>query len=101
MRAADVQARVVSGYQGGHLVQPLSGNPFLEMRQSDAHAWVEVWLEGRVGRGWIPPFGRETWVCLLQQWLRSQRSAKGATCLGGDGSSGSGGAWIWPGPAGG
>ena len=45
MRAADVPACMVSGYQGGHLVQPLSGNPFLEMRQSDAHAWVEVWLE--------------------------------------------------------
>ena len=49
MRAADVPARVVSGYQGGHVVQPLSGNPYLELRQSDAHAWVEVWLEGE---GW-------------------------------------------------
>ncbi len=44
-RAADVPAHVVSGYQGGHLVQPLSRNHFLEMRQSDAHAWVEVSLE--------------------------------------------------------
>ena len=26
-------------------LQPLSGNPYLELRQSDAHAWVEVWLE--------------------------------------------------------
>ena len=49
MRAADVPARVVSGYQGGHVVQPLSGNPYLELRQSDAHAWVELWLEGE---GW-------------------------------------------------
>jgi len=49
MRAADVPARVVSGYRGGHLVQPLSGSPYLELRQSDAHAWVEVWLEGE---GW-------------------------------------------------
>ena len=45
MRAADVPARVVSGYQGGLVVQPLSGNPYLELRQSDAHAWVELWLE--------------------------------------------------------
>ena len=49
MRAADVPARVVSGYQGGHVVQPMSGNSYLELRQSDAHAWVELWLEGE---GW-------------------------------------------------
>lgn len=49
MRAADVPARVVSGYQGGHVVQPISGRAYLELRQSDAHAWVEVWLEGE---GW-------------------------------------------------
>ena len=49
MRAADVPARVVSGYQGGHVVQPLSGSAYLELRQSDAHAWVELWLEGE---GW-------------------------------------------------
>ena len=49
MRAADVPARVISGYQGGHVVQPLSGSPYLELRQSDAHAWVELWLEGE---GW-------------------------------------------------
>ena len=49
MRASDVPARVVSGYRGGHVVQPLSGSSFLELRQSDAHAWVELWLEGE---GW-------------------------------------------------
>lgn len=49
MRAADVPARVVSGYQGGYVVQPMSGNPYLELRQSDAHTWVELWLEGE---GW-------------------------------------------------
>ena len=49
MRAADVPARVVSGYQGGHVVQPLTGSSYLELRQSDAHAWVELWLEGE---GW-------------------------------------------------
>ena len=49
MRAADVPARVVSGYQGGHVVQPISGGAYLELRQRDAHAWAEVWLEGE---GW-------------------------------------------------
>jgi transglutaminase-like putative cysteine protease len=36
MRAAGVPARVVTGYLGG--------TTFLEVSQSDAHAWSEVWL---------------------------------------------------------
>jgi len=47
MRALDIPARVVTGYQGGEL-NPV-GN-FLTIRQSDAHAWAEVWLQGR---GWV------------------------------------------------
>ncbi|WP_424683907.1 transglutaminase TgpA family protein [Frateuria sp. YIM B11624] len=47
MRAAGIPARVVTGYQGGYW-NPL-GN-YLLVRQSDAHAWSEVWLEGR---GWV------------------------------------------------
>ena len=46
MRALDVPARVVTGYQGGE-VNPVDG--FVTVRQSDAHAWTEVWL---AGRGW-------------------------------------------------
>lgn len=46
-RAAGIPARVVAGYQGGEL-NPMSG--YLIVRQSDAHAWSEVWLEGR---GWV------------------------------------------------
>ncbi|WP_019141721.1 transglutaminase TgpA family protein [Noviherbaspirillum massiliense] len=42
MRAAGIPARVVTGYQGGE-VNPDDG--FLTVRQSDAHAWAEVWLE--------------------------------------------------------
>lgn len=50
MRAADVPARVVIGYQGGEWVQPLGGgNGHLQVRQSDAHAWSEVWLPDQ---GW-------------------------------------------------
>jgi transglutaminase-like putative cysteine protease len=44
MRAAGVPARVVTGYFGGDWVVPLGGSPYLELRQSDAHAWSEVWL---------------------------------------------------------
>jgi transglutaminase-like putative cysteine protease len=47
MRAAGVPARVVTGYQGGEW-NPLGG--YMLVRQSDAHAWAEVWLGGR---GWV------------------------------------------------
>lgn len=47
MRAAGIPARIVLGYQGGEL-NPLGD--YLIVRQSDAHAWVEVWLDGR---GWL------------------------------------------------
>jgi hypothetical protein len=46
MRAAGVPARVVTGYQGGE-INPIDG--YLTVRQSDAHAWAEVWLQGK---GW-------------------------------------------------
>ena len=46
MRAAGVPARVVTGYQGGE-VNPVDG--FVVVRQSDAHAWAEVWI---AGQGW-------------------------------------------------
>ncbi len=47
LRVAGVPARVVTGYQGGER-NPLGD--YLIVRQSDAHAWVEAWLEGR---GWL------------------------------------------------
>lgn len=47
MRAAGVPARVVTGYLGGE-TNPIDGT--LVVRQSDAHAWAEVWLKGR---GWV------------------------------------------------
>ena len=46
MRMARVPARVVTGYQGGE-INPVDG--VFTVRQSDAHAWAEVWL---AGRGW-------------------------------------------------
>ncbi len=47
MRALDVPARIVTGYQGGEF------NGFDDawtVRQSDAHAWAEVW---QAGQGWV------------------------------------------------
>ena len=47
MRAAGIPARVVTGYLGGE-INPVDG--YLVVRQSDAHAWSEVWL---AGEGWV------------------------------------------------
>jgi transglutaminase-like putative cysteine protease len=47
MRAAGLPARVVTGYQGGYWN---ANAQYLLVRRSDAHAWSEVWLEGR---GWV------------------------------------------------
>lgn len=47
MRVAGIPARLVTGYQGGE-INPLGGH--LVVRQSDAHAWAEVWLDGA---GWV------------------------------------------------
>jgi transglutaminase-like putative cysteine protease len=46
MRAAGLPARVVTGYQGGEM-NPLGD--YLIVRQSEAHAWAEVWLPSE---GW-------------------------------------------------
>ncbi|MDQ5908344.1 MAG: protein-glutamine gamma-glutamyltransferase [Pseudomonadota bacterium] len=47
MRAAGVPARVMTGYQGG---ERNALGEYLIVRQSDAHAWAEVWL---AERGWV------------------------------------------------
>lgn len=47
MRALGVPARVVTGYQGGSL-NNLDG--YWVVRQSDAHAWSEIWV---LGQGWV------------------------------------------------
>jgi transglutaminase-like putative cysteine protease len=47
MRAAGLPSRIVLGYQGGEM-NPMSD--YMIVRQSDAHAWTEVWLPGE---GWL------------------------------------------------
>ncbi len=46
LRSVGVPARMVGGYQGGE-INPVTGH--MVVRQYDAHAWVEVWIEGK---GW-------------------------------------------------
>ena len=47
MRRGGLPARIVVGYQGGEYNR--RGN-YVAVHQFDAHAWSEVWLEGR---GWV------------------------------------------------
>ncbi|MDE2088925.1 MAG: DUF3488 domain-containing transglutaminase family protein [Gammaproteobacteria bacterium] len=47
MRIAGIPSRVITGYLGGKM-NPLGD--YMIVRQSDAHAWVEVWLKRR---GWV------------------------------------------------
>lgn len=54
MRAAGIPARVVTGYQGGY-----NNDEYFLVRQSDAHAWSEVWLNDE--QGWTR-FDPTAWV---------------------------------------
>jgi protein-glutamine gamma-glutamyltransferase len=47
MRALDVPARVVTGYQGA---EPVPVDGYYLVRQSSAHAWAEYW---QAGTGWV------------------------------------------------
>jgi transglutaminase-like putative cysteine protease len=47
MRALDIPSRVVTGYQGA---EPNPVDDYWIVRQADAHAWAEVWLEEQ---GWV------------------------------------------------
>jgi hypothetical protein len=47
MRGMGVPARIVTGYQGGER-NPVDG--YWTVRNADAHAWAEVWLEDE---GWV------------------------------------------------
>lgn len=46
-RSVDIPARVVTGYLGGRWS---SDGSYLVVRAQEAHAWVEVWLDGQ---GWV------------------------------------------------
>ncbi|GAA0719915.1 DUF3488 and transglutaminase-like domain-containing protein [Dokdonella soli] len=84
MRAAGIPARVVTGYQGGWWS---AANRYLLVRQSDAHAWAEVWMTGlgwqrvdptaavspaRIERGAAAANGSAGWA--QSDWLRGLRN---------------------------
>ena len=85
MRMAGIPARVVTGYQGGWYNDIGS---YLLVRQSDAHAWSEVWIRGsgwtridptaaiapsRVERGAVGSLGERRHL-LDYEWLRNARN---------------------------
>ncbi|MFT4810891.1 MAG: transglutaminase-like putative cysteine protease [Paraglaciecola sp.] len=43
LRIGGIPARIVTGYQGGELVENTGKSPYLSIDQYDAHAWVETW----------------------------------------------------------
>jgi transglutaminase-like putative cysteine protease len=43
LRLGGIPARIVTGYQGGELVENTGKSPYLSIYQYDAHAWVETW----------------------------------------------------------
>ena len=47
MRMAGLPTRMVAGYHGG---EPNPFSDYMIVRQADAHAWTEVWIEGE---GWV------------------------------------------------
>ena len=47
MRSVGIPSRIIVGYQGGAM-HPF--DDYMIVRQSDAHAWAGVWLEGE---GWV------------------------------------------------
>lgn len=85
MRMAGIPARVVTGYQGGHYNNIGS---YVLVRQSDAHAWSEVWVNGsgwtridptaavapeRVEQGAVDSLDQRRFI-LDFQWLRNARN---------------------------
>ncbi len=77
LRAAGVPSRVAVGYLGGEW-NPMGR--YLIVRQSDAHAWVEAWIDGRwttldatPPQGEGSPFFRRTGpLFLYADWLRQR-----------------------------
>jgi transglutaminase-like putative cysteine protease len=52
LRLGGIPARLVTGYQGGELVNNAGESPYLSVYQYDAHAWVETWNDSSDTKGW-------------------------------------------------
>ncbi|MGI4849480.1 MAG: transglutaminase TgpA family protein [Janthinobacterium lividum] len=87
MRAAGIPARVVTGYLGG---EPNAVDGYVTVRQSDAHAWAEVWL---AKRGWVRI---DPTAAIAPERVEHDNAALGASALfdGLAGIGGRGGPWA-------
>ncbi|HPK03935.1 MAG TPA: transglutaminaseTgpA domain-containing protein [Candidatus Sumerlaeota bacterium] len=82
LRAQAIPARVVSGFYTADFQDRADGRRFI-VRQSDAHAWTEVWLDGV---GWLtidptPPLDRGRAAQRLLQVSRWERLYERARLL--------------------
>ena len=80
MRLAGLPSRVVLGYHGGEYNAAALGK-YVIVRQSEAHAWCEVWMKGE---GWqrIDPtdvIAPERLSSGLESYLQSRSAASGTT----------------------
>lgn len=87
LRAADIPARIVTGYQGGE-ANPVNG--VWTVRQSDAHAWVEAWLPET---GWMRIDPTAAIAPHRIALSRSQALNQGGMAL--SGWSAAGPTWLW------
>ncbi len=77
LRAAGIPARVAAGYLGGEWSDL---GDYLIVRQSDAHAWTEAWIDGRwetldatpPPEGSSPFSGRTGMLGITLDWVRQQ-----------------------------
>lgn len=88
MRAAGIPARIVTGYQGGeaNFIDP----NVLTVRQSDAHAWTEVWIKGT---GWLRVDPTAAIAPERISLSRTQGMEQGGTAASGRTEMGS--SWLW------
>lgn len=68
LRSLKIPTRVVTGFYG-MLPEPIG--PWYVIRSSNAHSWVEVWIEGR---GWVvfdptPPGSNQPRMSALRLWF--------------------------------
>ncbi|WP_115717206.1 transglutaminase TgpA family protein [Gallaecimonas mangrovi] len=81
LRAANIPARIVAGYQGG---QYLPEGDFYALYQYDAHAWVEAWL---------PPQGWVRFDPTAQ--VAPSRVSGGLSAMAANPAFSAGGGWLW------
>lgn len=82
LRAAGLPTRIVAGYHGAEW-NPI--DRYLIVRQSDAHAWVEVWSDARMGWMRVDPTAAVAPERVSATALRTTQSNAQAAAMSGSG----------------